>query len=100
MATDMRRVRKMLEQVRMFDVRLRDVLDGRGESTAAGLSNFAVQCMDRVESDAAKQVCAFLWAAARYCHRLGGSRELMHEIIDKAWAYSVEDDKRCGRVPS
>lgn len=66
----------------------------RKKDKAAGLVGFVTNALDRVTESPHDHIMVFAWAVARLCHKFGMTREAMHDLVDKAWDYSVNYDRK------
>jgi hypothetical protein len=64
------------------------------EDRLCALANAAIYGLDQYTTNPAETVGALAWALGRLCHKLNLSREFMHTMVDKAYAFSIASDKQ------
>ncbi len=64
------------------------------ERDAREYSVAAMSLLDRVTTQAEHHVMAFVYAATRLMHKMGGTRAQLHAMVDRGWDHSEAYDAK------
>lgn len=67
------------------------VADPERVKNMCGLTNVAVRALDQHSTVPHLTITTLAWALSRLCHKMGVSREYMHELVTLGYDYSCTD---------